>query len=121
MKQQKMLNVQIGERLRKCRKAKNHTQAVMAEKLGISVNAYGLLERGQNSLSPEKFHLLRTEFGIDLNYLITGDNPLPSIFLDALSECPKEKQFDMQNLIRYAVNLSKELDIRSSNIGGEHS
>lgn len=95
----------IGKRLRKHRKAKGLTQAQTAELLEISCNFYGDIERGKCRLSIEKIILVYERLGIDPTYLLTGEEQTKVGFYDLISDCPKDKIFDMEQIIRYASNL----------------
>lgn len=97
----------IGSRLREVRKSYKLTQEKFAEQLGISLNYYGQIERGQSGLSLEKLKLLYDKFDVDLLYLITGDKSHQVTINEIISDCPKEKLFDMEQLLRYASNLYK--------------
>lgn len=98
----------IGERLRIARKAKGLTQAQVADMLEMSCNFYGEIERGNCRLSIEKLMLVHQKLEIDLTYLITGE-ATPSInFYDIISDCPKDKVFDMEQIVRYASNLYRK-------------
>lgn len=47
--------VSIGQRIRKYRKAKNWSQEVFAEKIGISTTYVGMIERGEKIPALETF------------------------------------------------------------------
>ena len=99
---------EIGERLRTSRKAKGLTQAQVADMLDMSCNFYGEIERGNCRLSIEKLLLVHQRLEIDLTYLITGETA-PSInFHDIISDCPKDKVFDMEQIVRYASHLYRK-------------
>ena len=97
----------IGERLRTHRKSMGLTQAETAEILEMSCNFYGDIERGKCRLSIEKIILVYERLNMDPTYLITGEK-LPNVgFYDLIFDCPKEKVFDMEQIVRYASNLYK--------------
>ena len=99
---------EIGERLRTSRKSKGLTQAQVADMLDMSCNFYGEIERGNCRLSIEKLLLVHQRLEIDLTYLITGETA-PSInFHDIISDCPKDKVFDMELIVRYASHLYRK-------------
>lgn len=104
------LLIDIGNRLRKFRKAKGLTQADVAELLNMSINFYGNIERGKSRMSIEKMILAYEKLGIDPTYLLTGKVQSQMSFYDILSDCPKNKIFDMEQLLRYASNLYREDD-----------
>lgn len=95
----------IGERLKKHRKANNLTQSETAKLLEMSLNFYGDIERGKCRLSIEKIILVYERLGIDPTYLLTGDEHPTVGFYDLIKDCPKDKVFDMEQIVRYASNL----------------
>lgn len=97
----------IGEHLRKCRKEKKLTQSDIAKQLEMSLNFYGDIERGKCRLSIEKIILVYERLGIDPTYLLTGETHPSVSFYDFIKDCPKEKVFDMEQIVRYASNLYK--------------
>lgn len=99
---------EIGERLRAHRKEKGLTQAQVANMLEMSCNFYGDIERGNCRLSIEKLVLVHKLLGIDLTFLLTGEATLPISFNDIISDCPKDKVFDMEQIVRYASNLYRK-------------
>ena len=101
----KQLYTEMGKRLRKFRREKDYTQEQMAEILEISSAYYGKVERGVNSLSVKKLQLLNRELGIDINYLITGKESSIFLFENFLINCPSEKRFDFEQMIKHAKNL----------------
>lgn len=101
----KQLYTEMGKRLRKFRREKDYTQEEMAEILEISSAYYGKVERGVNSLSVKKLQLLNRELGIDINYLITGKESSIFLFENFLINCPSEKRFDFEQMIKHAKNL----------------
>lgn len=102
-----MLMKEIGQRLRELRRNKGYTQEQFSEKLGMSLNFYGKIERGEAKLSIEKLVLLYNDYGADINYLLTGETRNAMDYDSVLAGCPKEKIFDFEQLIRYAKNLYK--------------
>lgn len=98
----------IGERLRTHRKKKGLTQAQVADILEMSCNFYGDIERGNCRLSIEKLMLVHERLGIDLTFLLTGEATPPISFHDIISDCPKDKVFDMEQIVRYASNLYRK-------------
>lgn len=99
---------EIGERLRAARKAKGLTQAQAADLLDMSCNFYGEIERGNCRLSIEKLMLVHKQLDIDLTYLITGEISPTVSFYDIISDCTKDKIFDMEQIVRYASHLYRK-------------
>lgn len=82
----------------------------MAEILEISSAYYGKVERGIHGLSLKKLVLVNKKFGIDINYLLTGNGKAEMSFDKIMEACPKNKRYDMEQLIKYAMNLVKNVD-----------
>lgn len=95
----------IGERLKKHRKENQLTQSETAKLLEMSLNFYGDIERGKCRLSIEKIILVYERLGIDPTYLLTGEERPTVGFYDLIKDCPKDKIFDMEQIVRYASNL----------------
>ena len=102
-----MILKDIGERLKTFRKSNGYTQEQFSEMLNMSLNFYGKIERGQSRLSIEKLVLLHERFDMDIDYLLTGTPSNNVDYNSILSDCPKDKVFDFEQLIRYAKNLYK--------------
>lgn len=95
----------IGARLKNWRKENGFTQAETASLLEMSLNFYGDIERGKCRLSIEKIILAHERLGIDPTYLLTGEEHQTVGFYDIIKDCPKDKVFDMEQIVRYASNL----------------
>ena len=68
------------------REIRNIKQTDIAERLGISQNAYSRLEQNQTKLSIEQAEKLAEIFGVSLTDLISKDNPIISfIYNDSVS------------------------------------
>lgn len=98
----------IGERLKKHRKENKLTQGEVAKLLEMSLNFYGDIERGKCRLSIEKIILVYERLGIDPTYLLTGKEHPTVSFYDFIKDCPKDKIFDMEQIVRYASNLYRD-------------
>lgn len=99
------LYIEMGNRLRKFRKEMEYTQEQMAEILGISSAYYGKIERGVNSLSIKRLLILHERLGIDITYLITGKEKSALVIDQIIRECPAGKRYDLEQLIKHAINL----------------
>ena len=71
--------IAMGKRMKKQRKLLHMTQEQIAEKLNVSVKHYGEVERGNAGLSIENLILVSNILGIDLNYLIRGEDSIENI------------------------------------------
>lgn len=102
-----MLTKEIGLRLKEIRKENGYTQEQFSELMEMSLNFYGKIELGESRLSIEKMILLHDRFNVDINYLLTGTKNNVLDYNSVLADCPQEKVFDFEQLIRYAKNLYK--------------
>ncbi len=46
--------------------------------------------------------------GIDPTYLLTGEEFQTVGFYDIIKDCPRDKIFDMEQIVRYASNLYRK-------------
>ena len=97
----------MGERLREYRNKLHYTQEHTAEILEMSLTYYGKIERGANGLSIEKLILAYQRLGVDPVYLLTGERQPEMTFDGLLRECPREKRYELEQLIKYALQLVK--------------
>lgn len=102
------LLMEIGNRLRSHRKSMHMTQQQVADTINMSLNFYGNIERGQSRLSLEKIILLYERLDLDPTYLLTGKQTTMVSFNDIIADCPKDKVFDMEQIVRYASNLYRQ-------------
>ena len=56
----------FGQRLKELRKERKFTQAILAEKLDLSPNFIGMVERGERNTSVDKIFKLAKAFNISL-------------------------------------------------------
>lgn len=94
VREKKIINVEIGSRLRDIRENLNKSQAEMAEALEITDDHYRKIEAGLVGLTLEKIKLLFEKLHIDSTYLITGT---------------KQEDFDLE---KYLANCTKEQKAR---------
>lgn len=104
------LYYEMGQRLKRIRKEKQYTQEKMAEMLELSAAYYGKVERGQYGLSLEKILLVSQKIDVDINYLFTGYKSITFTIEEILEQCPKDKRYDFEQLIKYALRLTKTED-----------
>ncbi len=85
----------FGERLRKRRNVLGFTQEFVAEKVGITLRFYQMLERGEKSVSLDTLIRLSKTLTISTDYLLFGDfsgnleGPLVEV-LNGLSQPQRE-------------------------------
>lgn len=68
--------IHVGERVRKLREYLGYTQYEFASKLGLTRNFISLVETGQRILSDRSFLSIVREFGVDENWLRTGEGEM---------------------------------------------
>lgn len=66
----------MKERIRNVRKALGLTQTEFAEKLGIKQNTMANIETGRRNASKQLLFSICREFGVNLDYLLHGDEPM---------------------------------------------
>lgn len=64
--------VAMGKRLKLARKNKLLTQDELSEKVGITLNFYGMIERGEKGLSLDTLVNLCNVLGESIDYVVTG-------------------------------------------------
>lgn len=84
----------LGERLRVKRSQLSFTQEYVADKIGISLRFYQMIERGEKSMSLDTLIQLSKLLNISIDYLLFGDvsilaNPVAEI-MDGLTSQQKE-------------------------------
>lgn len=95
----------INERIARCRKAANLTQAETAEKMNMKSSAYSQMER-KGSITTDRLLKLAEIFGVDSGYILHGD-PQPAE--------PKPSQLDFSKKVG-AANQTLAQDNDFSNI-----
>lgn len=83
----------IGKRIRRAREERNITQAQLAEKLHLSLNYIGLIERSVNTPSVSVLVSIADELGVSMDYLVgthtqTSDEDC-SVYVDKLTNAIK--------------------------------
>lgn len=107
-KSENKLYIDMGMRLRKTRLKFDYTQEQVAEMLGISTTYYGKIERGVHGLSLVKLLAVHQKLKVDITYLLTGDEQPNFVLEHYVQKCPAEKRYDLEQLIKYALNLANE-------------
>lgn len=102
----KQLYIDMGLRLRQERMRMNYTQEQVAEILNMSTAYYGKIERGVHGLSLQKLLLINQKLNVDITYLITGQEKTDFPFEYYLNKWPKDKRYDLEQILRYALNLA---------------
>ena len=63
----------VGNKLRNLRRERKHTQAQMAEKLGVSASYINLIEHNQRALSLRVLVGLLEHYGVDWNDILNNE------------------------------------------------
>lgn len=100
----------FGERLRNRRNQLAFTQEYVAEKIGISLRFYQMIERGEKSVSLDTLIRLSRALTISIDYLLFGtvaslEDPVTEI-INRLS--PRQRQDAAQILRLYAKACKKQ-------------
>jgi uncharacterized protein YjbI with pentapeptide repeats len=98
------MEISIGNKISEARKAKNLSQAQLAQKLSISSQAVGKWERGESMPDIVTFTRLAKVLGVDLNYF---SEDFPS---SATESTPAEDQEGQQTSHEEAPDLSHSPD-----------
>lgn len=79
--------------------------------LAFSNDYYGMIFRATQSVelfcAYEKLIMLHEKLDVDLTYVLTGNINSTLIFDKILEECPPDKRYDLSQLLKYALNLTK--------------
>ncbi len=89
----------VGRRLRKIRRLIHVSSEEMAETLDLSVGHFRKLERGDHALSLACMQTLNEQYGIDLNYLITGKSREEDIARDLACGTPEQVIYSLHQLL----------------------
>ena len=106
MRTKKEINTEIAQRLFYWRVNHKFTQQDMADKLRMSCNYYGLIERGDKPISVEKILIAYNELKIDPTYLLTGRKRKTFEVKEIVENCPEEKQEYFEGIIESLKNLA---------------
>lgn len=92
-------NVQVGKRLRQIRRMLDVSQEDMAEAMNISVGHFQKLERGDHAFSLSYLEVLHEKYGIDLNYLISGQIREQDIARELVCGAPQDVFYCLHQLL----------------------
>lgn len=106
--QKKQLYIDMGRRLRQVRRKLDYTQEHVAELIGVTPAYYGKIERGIHGISVERLIILNQKLDVDLTYILTGKSNTSIMLDEILEECPLKKRYDLEQILKYALNLAKD-------------
>lgn len=98
----------LGKRLRELRKSIGLSQKEMAKRLDVSANFYGKIERGESKIPIDKLIFICDEYDLDITYAVNGTRSIQGNFYDLLDDFPKDKLYDMFEIVKHASNLCRE-------------
>ena len=75
----KMLNCEIGNRVKELRKSFGITRVQLAERLGLTVSHMGLIERGERGLTVWNCKLLCEMLCVSVEYILLGSGEMPTL------------------------------------------
>ena len=106
-KEAKLLNFEIGGRLKEFRENGKYTQEQFAEVLEVNVEHYRRLENGKYALSLKKLETLSKTYNLNLDYLITGTKDSWEFNVEAyLANCDRDQRNDfIERVLLYMKNL----------------
>lgn len=105
--EKKILYKEIGQRLKKARIAHGYTQEEIAERLGMNTAYYGKVERGVSGMTILNIKKVSEILELDIHFLITGIGESKLEYEGIIKNIPLDKRYDFEQLIKYALNLSK--------------
>ena len=108
--EKKMINIEVGERLKAARENRKCTQNEFAAALNVEVGQYYKLENGTHGLNAEKLMILHRDYQIDPTFLITGEDPRIAnvkLYLESCNEEDREKFMDrMVEFLKKSIKIS---------------
>jgi len=85
------MTMHIGDKIRKVRELKGYKQEYVADQLGMSVTAYGNLERGESSLSFDRLEEIAKVLEVSVQDILN----IP-------------EQFNVQSIVNSQVGFSQK-------------
>lgn len=73
----------LGTKIKKLREIKNYKQDYMAEKLGLSVNSYGRIERDEVEVSHERLEQIAKALDLSVQDILSFDEKILISFLSS--------------------------------------
>lgn len=94
----------LGDKIKELRKVNKVTQQQLADAIGFSRSAVGMLESNKNGASPDKLKELADFFGVTVDYLLTDDNSIKNKEHELIS-----KNADIINFSKGEIILDKKM------------
>lgn len=100
--------VDIGKHIKEYRMSRKLTQEQVADRIAVSSNYYGKVERGTYHLSYNMLSDIYKEFGWDIDYILTGTKRAENPFSALIDKCPENRRQQFVELIIWTLELKVE-------------
>lgn len=101
----------IHENLQKLRKRNSLNQEQMAEKIGMSKNGYGKLERGESRITIEHLEQIANTFNIDIAELLKEDRDFSFWIGDNNQNCANRHFGDLKEIEKLQLIIQHKDEI----------
>lgn len=101
----------IHENLQKLRKRNSLNQEQMAEKIGMSKNGYGKLERGESRITIEHLEQIANTFNIDITELLKEDRDFSFWIGDNNQNCANRNFGDLKEIEKLQLIITHKDEI----------
>lgn len=101
----------IHENLQKLRKRNSLNQEQMAEKIGMSKNGYGKLERGESRITIEHLEQIANNFNIDIVELLKEDRDFSFWIGDNNQNCANRHFGDLKEIEKLQLIIQHKDEI----------
>ena len=104
----KTINVEIGARIKKMRKALKLTQEQLANRVGYSTNFVQEVEQGRSGLSSESMKAFSDALHVSADEILFGaETDQGGFIVRKLSEVPEDKRRHILRILDEAIECSK--------------
>ena len=96
----------LGNRIRECRKEREFSQEILAEKSGVSTNTISRIEGGQMAMSVGILQKIVMALGVDANTLLGVSTEVneTKIWVSAFSSRVQELKENEQEILKHTMN-----------------
>lgn len=101
----------IHENLQNLRKKNSLNQEQMAEKIGMSKNGYGKLERGESRITIEHLEQIANTFNIDIAELLKEDRDFNFLLGDNYTNCANNYSANHQEIEKLQLIIQHKDEI----------
>lgn len=98
--------IMLGNRIRECRKEREYSQEILAEKSGVSTNTISRIEGGQMAMSVGILQKIVKALGVDANTLLGVSTEVneTEIWVSAFSSRVQELKENEQEILKHTMN-----------------